>query len=246
MYSHDPRISELLRVLSEHVSSPSLQHIRDHKQLHRTAERILRRLDGKSDPWRKWPTAREKLLVAAAECWIPLTDLHAALCELPGPPLTDSDVSARLIALWDDYHSKPDEASRAGCEAFYDREKAAGTEMAAIVVLMAQYVADEAERVRVLESEQRRARKEANAAELRETLLSGADCSWTTLDERTVAYCRVNGRLYRLTRAEDKKLEMERLTTVEDGSGRHIGRYQSRGDATKALERAAFMPEPRR
>lgn len=246
MQSYDPRLSAILGILGEHVSSPSLRHIQDARQLQRTAGRILRRLDGGADPWRKWLPARDKLIHAAAECWIPLADLHAALCELPGPPLTQSDVSARLISLWEDCHSEPEKKSREGCEALYEREKAAGTELVAIVVLMGRYAAEEDERLRLAAGEERRLRKEERAAELRELLLSGADCPWTSFDGTGDAYCRANGRLFRLRRAGDRRLEMHRVGAVEDSAGRQVGRYQARADATKAVEQAAYRPEPRR
>ena len=237
--SYDPRLSVILDVLGEHVGSPSLRHIQDAQQLRRTAMRILRKLDGRTDPWRKWPPARDQLVRAAAECWIPLADLHAALHELPGPPLTESDVSAKLTALWHDHHSKLEVKFRDGCEALYEREKAAGTELAAIVLVMGQYAAGEDERLRLAASGERRLRKEERTAELNELLLSGADCPWTSPDGSGDAYCRANGRLFRLRRSGDRKLEMHRVGAVGDDAGRQVGRYQTRADATKALEQAA-------
>jgi hypothetical protein len=40
--------------------------------------RILRSLDNTRDLWRKWPPARDTLIRKAADCWVPVKDVHAA------------------------------------------------------------------------------------------------------------------------------------------------------------------------
>ena len=76
--------------------------------------------------------------------------------------------------------------------------------------------------------------------------LSRADCKWTQIGSGPDLYCRVNGQTYRLSRAADKKLEVWRVQAMEDATGRLIGRYQGRPDATKAIGQVAYQPEPRR
>jgi hypothetical protein len=59
-------------------------------------------------------------------------------------------------------------------------------------------------------------------------------------------YCRVDGRMYRLSRAADKTLEVWRVQAMQDAAGRRIGRYQGRPDATKAVDQVADQREQRR
>jgi hypothetical protein len=88
----------ILDLLRERSGRASLRHIRDPEQIRKLAAKILRKLDGSRDPWRKWPPAQDKLVRAAVGSWIPIEDLHAALADLPGPPLTRLDVAARFAA----------------------------------------------------------------------------------------------------------------------------------------------------
>jgi hypothetical protein len=55
-----------------------------------------------------------------------------------------------------------------------------------------------------------RRRAEMKAA-AEQAFLSGADCKWTQIGSGADLYCRVNGRMYRLSRAADKKLEVWRV-----------------------------------
>jgi len=59
-------------------------------------------------------------------------------------------------------------------------------------------------------------------------------------------YCRVNGRLYRLSSLTDRRLQLCRVKAVSDEEpGAELGRYQTRGDATTAVGAMAYKPEPR-
>lgn len=92
-----------------------------------------------------------------------------------------------------------------------------------------------------------RTRRRAEIKEAAEqTFLSGADSKWVQIGPSSALHCRVNGRVYRLQRDADKKLEVWRVQSHEDVAGRFIGRYQGRPDATKAIEHVAYQPEPRR
>lgn len=54
---------------------------------------------------------REEVAKSAAPCWIPMEDFRAFLNNLPGPPLTKTDVEQRLRAIWEEpYTSYPNEA----------------------------------------------------------------------------------------------------------------------------------------
>jgi len=54
----------------------------------------------------------------------------------------------------------------------------------------------------------------------------------------------MNARTYRLSPTADKKWSLDRVTSVsDDEKGSTIGRYQGRGDATKALSLVAYQPE---
>lgn len=56
----------------------------------------------------------------------------------------------------------------------------------------------------------------------------------------------VGGRLYRLTRGVDRKVEIYRIKDIEDSAGREVGRYGTRANAMQALKKAAYMYEPKR
>jgi hypothetical protein len=74
--------------------------------------------------------------------------------------------------------------------------------------------------------------------------LSGADCSWTTVAGSKAFYIRKNGRAYRLAPAKDRRWDLFRIEEVDD-LGKPVGTYGSRGDASKALVKLAYGPEPR-
>jgi hypothetical protein len=59
-------------------------------------------------------------------------------------------------------------------------------------------------------------------------------------------FCRVNGRTYRLSPTKDNKWQLHRVhSTAEEEKGTVLGKYQRRGDATKAVGEMAYLPEPK-
>ena len=74
-------------------------------------------------------------------------------------------------------------------------------------------------------------------------LLSGADCRWTQLAQSTDWHCRTNGRLYRLSPTKDKVWSLYRARSVDGPNGFLLGKYQRRGDASKAVAEVAYKPD---
>lgn len=144
----DYRRGAILDLIQEHLKSPSMRHIRDPYALNKLAQKILRRVDGENSVWQKWSALREAMLRPAAPCWIPIEDLRDALNQLPGPRLTTTDVEQRLRAMQEEDHSWPDDELKHGCLALYEREKAAGTEMMAIIGAKQEHIEQEEERRR--------------------------------------------------------------------------------------------------
>jgi len=247
--SDDERVEAVKGLLSDYVRSPSLRHIRDMHSLDRLAKEIVRRVDRGNSIWRKWIGERDAFLRSTLFLWIPIEDVRDFLNGMPGPKLTKTDVAQRLQVFEQEAHeyAPPNPDLQVECLAMYAKEKAEGTEMAAIVALLRDYVemfyvhASEAQR----EQEQQQ-REEARIAR-EQRLLSGADCPWTQMQGSKCKYCRVNGRTYRLSPTEDKKWSLCRVDSVSDdeGGGPPLGKYLRRDDATKALEKLAYQPEPR-
>jgi hypothetical protein len=97
--------------------------------------------------------------------------------------------------------------------------------------------AERQERHQRLREEQRLAREQR--------LLSGADRKCTQLQKSPHWFWRTNGRTYRLSPTKDNKWQLYRVPTLaEDEKGLVLGRYQRRGDATKAIGELAHQPEP--
>lgn len=219
--------------------------MRDPHSVDTLAQQIVEAIDGDASAWKKWSKVREELLRAASACWIPLEDLRTFLAELPGPKLTHTDVAQRLRAIHEEpYSTYPDERLRDGCLALYEREKAEGTELPAIIGALQEFVEAETERQRLAWSEELRRRREEEQLNLEQRFLSGADCKWTTIAKSRDFYIRKNGRAYRLCPRKDKRWELYRIKDVED-SGSLVGAYGSRTDASKALGKIAYEAEPR-
>ncbi len=234
----------VLSKLMEYVSSPSLRHIRDPRNLQKLAEEIARTIDASSGVWTKWNGQREDLAKAAAPCWIPIEDLQAFLNQLPGPLLTRTDVVERLRAFWEEpWERYPDEDLRDGCLALYQKEKAEGTEMPAIVGAIRVHIEDEEERLRKEREQAHQRFKEEERLKAQERFLSGADCGWIQLDKTETFYCRRNGRAFRTTRAKDKRWNLYRVRDQSD-DGLLLGTYQGRREASEALKQIAYTPEP--
>jgi hypothetical protein len=246
--SENSRLQIIQSHIAEHVSSPSLRHIRDFSVINKLAQKIIEGLDGTGSFWTKWNVPREALLKSAAECSIPVEDMRDFLNEMPGPELTATDVSQRLRALLEEnlFLSYPTEKRKQGSLAIYEREKALGTELPAIIRAIQEHVEQEKERGRIEHEAYRRAYAESERISLEERYMSGADCKWTSLEKSKELYCRINGRAYCLSPTSDKMWNLHRIQSVEDTNGVFIGKYRYRRDAGKALAQLAYQAEPRR
>ena len=115
--------------------------------------------------------------------------------------------------------------------------------MPAIIGRLSDYIGAQFQRLR----DERRAEEERRLDEARlerqRRLLSYADCPWTQIKGSKFVYCRKNGRVFQLN--SDKSLTLYRVQAVDDAaSGEMIGRYRSRGDASKVVAKAAYESEP--
>ena len=233
------------RLIYDYVQSPSLRHLRHPNSLTKVAQEIVAAIDHRSSIWKKWDGHREPFLRSAAQCWIPIQDLLEFLNDLPGPRLTKTDVEQRLRAFHEEPHeSYPKEVLQAGCLELYAREKAAGTEMPAIVGALQDFI--EAEEARLHEEQQAvwRQRAEDDRIALEQRFLSGADSKWTQINRSKEFYTRKNGRAYRLSATKLKHWDLHRIDSIND-AGKLIGTYGCRGDVTKALQKIAYETEPR-
>ncbi|KRB86928.1 hypothetical protein ASE00_07410 [Sphingomonas sp. Root710] len=229
------------------MKSPSLRHIKDPYVVIKLAQDIVKKLDRGNSAWTKWNGPREQLVKSAIACWVPAADLRDHLNRMEGPALSTSDVEQRLRAFAEERYSDfARDEFRPGCLAIYEAEKADGTEMPAIIGVLQEHVEREEERLRVEQEAryQELKRREQAAAENR--LLSGADCKWTPWPKTKDVYCRVSGRLFRLSPGPDKRLDLYEVESVEAAGGELMGRYLKRGDATKAVELIAYQHTARR
>ncbi len=242
----DERIWAVKELLFDYVKSPSLRHIRDPHSLIKLAQEIVRRIDRENSIWTKWDGQREILLKSAVGCWIPVEDLRDFLNRMPGPPLTTTDVAQRLKAFEDELSTYPDDELQAGCLALYEKEKADGTELPAIVGQLRDHVETEEERIRSEQHERYLQSREQDRIPREQRLLSGADCKWTQVQKSQHWYCRSNGRTYRLSPTKDEMWNLYRVqSTKDDEDGALIGKYRRRGDATKIVADMAYQPEPK-
>lgn len=240
----DDRVDTVKRLLFDYVKSPSLRHIKDPYMLIKLAQDIVKKLDRGNSPWTKWTGPREQLVESATACWIPIGDLQDHLNRMEGPKLSFSDVEQRLKAFPDERYSEyPRDELRESCVAVYEAETALGTDMPAIVGVLRDHIEKEEERLRQEQDAHFRQLRQAEAAAAERRLLSGADCKWTPQQGTKDVYCRVNGRLFRLTNTSDKRVELYRSENLEAGRGTLLGKYLKRGDATKAVAQIAYQPE---
>ncbi|HEY0218894.1 MAG TPA: hypothetical protein VGC26_03870, partial [Afipia sp.] len=206
---------------------------------------IIRILEAARPTWRKWEEPRETLLKTAAPCWIPIEDLRSYLNEMPGPTLTATDVAQRLRDYYEQpYATYPNEDLKSGCLSLYEKEKADGTELPAIIGALQEYVEQEEERIRTEQQTAWRKRVEDERNALEQRFMSGADCKWTPLQRSKELYCRMNGRIYRLSPTIDKMWNLHRIRSIDDDNGYLIGKYQHRRDVTKIMAQVAYQPEP--
>ena len=241
----DNRAITVRRLIFDYVRSPSLRHVRDPHSVGALADQIMKAIDREPSVWRKWEGQRETLLRSAACCWIPVGDLRDFLNGMPGPVLTLTDVSQRLRSFQEEpYASFPNDELQEGCSALYERVKAEGTELPAIIGALQEYVEAEEERLRKAREDAWRKRQEEERQALEQRFLTGADCKWTPIQKSRDLYTRINGRAYRLAPSKDKRWELYRIEAADD-VGARIGTYGSRGDANKVIAKIAYDPEPR-
>ena len=244
MFGHE-RFQAVRRLVAEYVKSPSLRHLREPSSVDRLAEQIVKVVDREPTVWRKWEGQREDVLRAAALCWIPSEDLRSFLNDLPGPTLTSTDLAQRLRAIHEEpYSPYPDEALQEECLALYARERAAGTELPAIIGALQEFVETETERLRLASVAAWRQRKKEELEALQQRFIAGADCKWVALGTSKDVFSRKNGRGYRLSPTKNKRWDLFRIQAAED-PGKLIGTYGSRGEANKALAKLAYDSEPR-
>jgi len=134
----------------------------------------------------------------------------------------------------------PNDDYKTRCLEIYEREKAAGTEMPAII-------REIREQLDVWEQRDREAREEAwqrskqqARTEHQARLRAGLDCGWIDLDQRDIFYCRLNNRLFRITRDKQKRWELVRISAIEESKGLVIGHYTDRKEANKVIRKVAF------
>jgi len=242
----DERLWSIRSLISDYARSPSLRHIRDPFFIAKLAKDILRAVDRGTSPWQKWNNQREILVTAAATTWIPTEDLRDHFNTLAGPKLTATDVSQRLRTIQEDSFGSdllPDDELRDSCLELYQRERAVGTEMTAIIYALQEYVEGQREQIQIEQEQRWRETQEKEREAARQRLLSGADCKWTALRKASELYSRINGRLYRINQGADKRWVLTRVKSVSDEDGDVLGTYKGRGDATKALKEIAYRPE---
>jgi hypothetical protein len=146
-------------------------------------------------------------------------------------------------AVWLDYAQ---EEFQPGCLALYEKEKAEGTELPAIIGLLRDHVDREEQRLRIEQETRYQQSRDEERIRREQRLLSGADCTWTQLPNSLNWYRRTNGRTFRLSPTKDKMWNLYRVSsTTDDEEGGLIGKYRRRGDATKVVKDMAYKPEPR-
>ena len=230
-------------LLFDHVQSPSLKHIRDGHVVSRLAADIVAKLNQKNTAWLKWGPERERLVISAAPCWVPMAALTQHLNAMPGPQLTRTDVAQRMRDLQErDLTDYPTDELRESCESLFLREEMEGTEFPAIVGALQEHIEVESQRLQAEREARYRAHQEEQRLALERRFISGADCKWTPLSGSKQLFCRLNGRAYRLSPLGDGAFEVSRITQPDD-KGVPVGRYKRRGDATKALTVIAFSED---
>jgi hypothetical protein len=143
----------------------------------------------------------------------------------------------------EDYFFYPKEELQPSCLTIYEGEKAKGTELPAIIGLLRDHVEREEERLRIEQKERYEQSREKDRIAREQRLLSGADCKWTQLAKSSDWHCCVNGRLYRLSLTKDRIWNLYRANTIDGPNDSLIGKYQSRGDASKVVARVAYQPD---
>lgn len=224
MNDEDERLRIVKGLLLDHVSNPSQRHVRDGWVIYLLAKEIIEKLDHRTGIWRKWNQERETLLKSAVYCWIPVEDMRSYLNGMTGPELSRMDVIQRLRAFREEtYADRANTDLEPGCRAIFEKEKAEGTELPAIIGAIQEWV--DGEEVRLWDEREaaRRRQIEEDRIALEQRLLAGADCKWTSLNKSVEVYCRKNGRTYRLSPAGDKTLNLHRIKSIDDQAGGLVG-----------------------
>jgi hypothetical protein len=233
-------------LLLDYVKCPSLKKIRSRSEIDNLAREIVMRLDLYYSMWGKWSEQRETLLRMALPCWIPTEDLRSFLNNMPGPQLTTTDVEQRLKVMWLRSYEDRREELQQECLTRYEQERVQGTELTAIIEMLRDYIEQEEERIAAERAEADERASEEGRIAREQKLLSGENCPWTQLQGAKHWFCRRNGWLFRLSQGDDKRWQLARVETTEEGSrSMLIGKYQLRRDATKVMRQMANMPEPK-
>ena len=166
---------------------------------------------------------------------------------MPGPELTRMDVIQRLRAFHEErYETYPDEDFKDGCMEIFEKEKATGTELPAIIGAVAQWVEEEeARRWKERQAERRRQIEEDRIA-LEESglaLAATARGPRSTNPRRSTA-ARTAGPIGSRP-PPTRTWRLHRINALEDEDGVLVGTYKTRADATKVVAKTAFLPEPR-
>jgi hypothetical protein len=109
--------------------------------------------------------------------------------------------------------------------------------------LLQRHIELEEEGLRREREETYRRHQEEERIRLQQRFLAGADCGWIQIEKSEAFYCRRNGRAFRTARSKDKRWNLYRIATLQD-AGALLGTYQARREASKALEKIAYEPEP--
>ena len=243
----DERASQVRALLWEHAH-PTLRNM-DYTRIAKLTEQILTVLTDRG-LWAKWGKDREELAKRAADIWIPMVDLREALNVLPGPQLTEVDVEQRIRDFREQRYGNgyPKEEAEAEALAVFAAEKAKGTEFMALLGYMEEWYWGAEERLRQKAEKERRERiaEEKRFAETR--LRNGADCSWTSATGVADLHCCKNGRLYRLRALQttgkfEPAFEVLRVDHLDAKRGRPVGRYRTRGEASKAVANVAYQED---
>jgi hypothetical protein len=179
-----------------------------------------------------------------------MVDLREALNTLPGPQLTEIDVEQRIREIREMPYGNgyPNQKVEAEALVVFAEEKAKGTEFVALLGYMEEWYWGAKERLRQ-KAERERCERIAEDKRLAEARLrNGADCPWTAATDISDLHCRKNGRLYRLRTLQttgkiEPAFEVLRVDFLGAKRGRPVGRYRTRGEASKAVANVAYQED---
>lgn len=245
--SDEERASQVRALLWQHAH-PTLRSA-GYLEIAKLADEILQIVERRG-VWTKWGKDRDEIAQRAADICIPLDDLRQALNLIPGPELTKVDVEQRIRDIREKPYASGYPAQEIEAEAFavFAEEKAKGTEFIAILGYMEEWYYGASERLRLKAEKERRERiaEERRRAEAR--LRNGADCPWTAATDIPDLHCRKNGRLYRLRSLQnagrhEPAFAVLRVDHLDAKRGREVGRYRTRGEASKAVANVAYQED---